>query len=354
MTRSRVPASARPTLEEVALRAGVSRATVSRVVNGSTTVAPRLREVVSRAIAELGYVPNQAARTLMTSRTDTIALVASEPDARVFGDPFFSGIVRGVGQELAPSGLQLMLLMAQSHEDLGRIERYLVSRHVDGVLLISEHGHDVLPRALERTGVPLVIGGRPLDEGSTHAYVDNDNLGGAAAAAEYLVSRGRTKIATITGPLDMSAGVDRLHGFKRALGRRYRAGRVEHGDFTQESGAAAVARLLHKAPDIDAIFVASDLMAMGALAGLRRAGRRVPDDVAVIGFDDIAMAAVADPPLTTMRQRTVDQGRLMVRLLLARHRPELLRVDASEQDLPSVADTDRVILPVELVVRESA
>lgn len=353
MTRSYEQVSARPTLEEVASRAGVSRATVSRVVNGSTTVDPRLREVVSRAVAELGYVPNQAARTLMTSRTDTIALVASEPDARVFGDPFFSGIVRGVGQELAPSGLQLMLLMAQSYDDLARIERYLVSRHVDGVLLISEHGHDVLPRALEKAGMPLVIGGRPLDNENSYAYVDNDNVGGAAAAARYLAAQGRSRIATIAGPLDMSAGADRLEGFKRGVGRRFRAGRVEYGDFTQESGTAAVARLLDKAPDLDAIFVASDLMALGALAYLRRAGRRVPDDVAVIGFDDIAMAAVADPPLTTMRQRTVDQGRLMVRLLLARHRPELLVEHAGEDDLPSVADTDRVVLPVELVVRES-
>ena len=353
MTRSHGTVPARPTLEEVALRAGVSRATVSRVVNGSTTVAPRLREVVSKAIADLGYVPNQAARTLMTSRTDTIALVASEPDARVFGDPFFGGIVRGVSQELGSSGLQLMLLMAQAYEDLARIERYLLSRHVDGVLLISEHGQDSLPRSLTETGVPLVIGGRPLDKGSTYAYVDNDNVGGAVSAAKHLVSRGRTKVATIAGPLDMSAGVDRLHGFKQGMGRGFRAARVEYGDFTQESGTAAVRRLLERVPDVDALFVASDLMALGALAGLRRAGRRVPDDVAVVGFDDIAMAAVADPPLTTVRQRTIDQGRLMVRLYLARHRPELLRDDPSE-DLPSVTDTDAVVLPVELVVRESA
>jgi DNA-binding LacI/PurR family transcriptional regulator len=346
-------ASARPTLEEVARHAGVSRATVSRVVNGSPTVDPRLREVVDRAVAELGYVPNQAARALMTSRTDTVALVVAEPDTRVFGDPFFGGIVRGVSQELAASGLQLMLMMAQSHDDLVRIEQYLVSRHVDGVLLISEHADDRLPRALAAAGVPLVIGGRPLEDAASTAYVDNDNAGGARLAAEHLRSLGRTRITTIAGPVDMSAGVDRLEGFRKALGRRFRTRYVEHGDFQQAGGAAAMARLLDRVPDLDAVFVASDLMAIGALAELRRRGRRVPEDVAVVGFDDVEMAALAEPPLTTLRQRTVDQGRLMVRLYLARHRPDLLVADP-DGTLPDVADTDRVVLPVELVVRDSA
>lgn len=353
MTRMRDLPSARPTLEEVARHAGVSRATVSRVVNGSPTVAPHLREVVDRSVAELGYVPNQAARTLMTSRTDTIALVVAEPDVRVFGDPFFGGIVRGVSQELAASGLQLMLMMAQSHADLVRIEQYLVSRHVDGVLLISEHGDDRLPRALAGAGVPLVIGGRPLQATTATAYVDNDNLGGARLAAEYLRSLGRSRITTVAGPVDMSAGVDRLTGFKSGLGRGFRTRHVEYGNFEQEGGAAAMKRLLDRVPDLDAVFVASDLMALGALAELRRRGRRVPDDVAVVGFDDIELAAITDPPLTTLRQRTVDQGRLMVRLYLAQQRPELLVPDP-EGSLPDVAGVDHVVLPVELVVRESA
>jgi DNA-binding LacI/PurR family transcriptional regulator len=353
MRRARDLSTTRPTLEEVARHAGVSRATVSRVVNGSPTVAPHLREIVDRAVAELGYVPNLAARSLMTSRTDTLALVVAEPDTRVFGDPFFSGIVRGVSQELAASRLQLMLMMAQSHDDLVRIEQYLVSRHVDGVLLISEHADDRLPRALSDTGVPLVVGGRPLQAAAGTAYVDNDNQGGARAAAEHLRSLGRVRIGTIAGPADMSAGVDRLAGFKKGLGRAFRTRLVEHGDFSQESGAAAMARLLDRVPELDAVFAASDLMALGALAELRRRGRRVPEDVAVIGFDDIAMAALADPPLTTLRQRTVDQGRLMVRLYLARNRPELLAADP-DGSLPDVAGTDRVVLPVELVVRASA
>lgn len=353
MPRVRDLPSARPTLEEVARHAGVSRATVSRVVNGTPTVAPHLREVVDRAVAELGYVPNQAARTLMTSRTDTIALVVAEPDTRVFGDPFFSGIVRGVSQELAASGLQLMLLMAQSHTDLVRIEQYLTSGHVDGVLLISEHADDRLPRTLAAAGVPLVIGGRPLQHATATPYVDNDNIGGARIATEHLLSLGRSRITTVAGPMDMSAGVDRLAGFRKALGRRFRERYVEYGNFEQEGGAAAMGRLLDRVPDLDAVFVASDLMALGALAELKRRGRRVPDEVAVVGFDDIAMAELVEPPLTTVRQRTADQGRLMVRLYLAQHRPDLLVADP-EGTLPEVAGTDRIILPVELVVRDSA
>lgn len=344
-------ARTRPTLDEVARRAGVSRATVSRVVNGSTTVAPHLRAVVDEAVAELGYVPNQAARTLMTSRTDTIALVASEPDDRVFGDPFFSGIVRGVSQELSATGLQLLLMMAQSHDDRARIERYLLSRHVDGVLLISEHRDDALPAHLLRAGIPVVVGGRPLHDDIAVPYVDNDNAAGAHLAARHLLATGRTRVATITGPRDMSAGLDRLHGFRTGLGRRFRAARVETGDFTRQGGAAAAARLLDRAPDVDAVFAASDLMALGALTVLRRLGRRVPDDVALVGFDDIPDAALADPPLTTLRQHTVDQGRLMVRVLLAGVRPELL---SGGPGLPAGSGPDRVVLPVELVVRDSA
>ena len=206
---------------------------------------------------------------------------------------------------------------------------------------------------MTRTRSPLRPLRYSLESTSGTAYVDNDNVGGARIAAEHLRSSGRSCIATIAGPADMSAGVDRLAGFKKGLGRAFRARHVEHGDFSQESGAAAMGRLLDRVPDLDAVFVASDLMALGALAELRRRGRRVPDDVAVVGFDDIAMAALAEPPLTTLRQRTVDQGRLMVRLYLARERPELLAADPGGA-LPDVVGTDRVVLPVELVVRTSA
>jgi DNA-binding LacI/PurR family transcriptional regulator len=343
----------RVNLEQVAAAAGVSRATVSRVVNGLASVAPDLQARVEQAVAELGYVPNQAARSLVTRRSDTIALVASEPDVRVFGDPFFGGIVRGVSHELMDAGIQLTLLMAQSFPDLDRIERYLRTAPIDGVLLISEHAtRDPLPEALVRAGVPLVIGGRPMQPGLSVPYVDNDNVRGSRLAVEHLLATGRQVIGTITGPKDMSAGLDRLAGFKSGLGRAFRAARVERGEFTQLSGEVATRRLLDRVPDLDGLFVASDLMALGALKALRQAGRRVPDDVAVVGFDDIALASVADPPLTTLRQHTILQGRMMVRLFLEQTRPELLGDPTN--GLPDVHGLDRLILPVDLVIRDSA
>ena len=342
----------RPNLEQVAASAGVSRATVSRVVNGWTSVDPELRERVERAIVQLGYTPNAAARTLVTRRSDTIALVASEPDVRVFGDPFFGGIVRGVSQECMRAGLQMLLLMAQSFEDLERIEKYLRTAVVDGVLLISEHAeNDPLPASLLRSGIPFVIGGRPLGPDPGARYVDNDNAGGAQLAGERLVGQGRTVIGSVAGPQDMAAGIDRLSGFRTALGRRFRARHVEPTDFTQQGGEHATNRLLERVPDLDGLFVASDLMAIGALRALARAGRTVPDDVAVVGFDDIEAAAFTEPALTTVRQETTLQGRAMVRMLLAQYRPDL--VPAAEPGLPSLRQDDHLVLPVRLIVRDS-
>ncbi|MEI6362294.1 MAG: LacI family DNA-binding transcriptional regulator [Actinomycetes bacterium] len=344
---------ARPNLEAVAARAGVSRATVSRVVNGLTTVDPRLRARVEKAVDELGYVPNQAARALMTRRTNAVALLVSEPDVRVFSDPFFSGIVRGVSQEINAAGLQLVLLMAQTAQDLHGVERFLKSAPVDGALLISEHAaDDPLPGVLVRSRIPFVIGGRPLQPDIATSYVDYENLDGARIAAQHLVSIGRTVIGTVAAPQDMSAGIDRLQGFKKGLGRSFRASRVEHGDFTQRSGDEATTRLLERVPDVDGLFAASDLMALGAISALRRSGRRVPEDVAVVGFDDNVLAATAEPPLTTVRQDPVLQGRMMVRLYLAQHRPDIELV--ADEEVPSVTGVDHVILPVTLVVRESA
>lgn len=343
----------RPNLEDVAARAGVSRATVSRVVNGQSSVAPQLRERVDRVIEEIGYVPNHAARALMTRRSNAIALLAAEPDVRVFSDPFFSGIVRGVSQEVNSAGLQLVLLMAQSYEDLDRARQFLRAAPVDGVLLISEHAaDDSIPETLQRSGIPFVIGGRPMLEGLDARFVDHDNYLGAKMAAEHLAGLGRSRIATITGPQDMAAGVDRLHGFSDGLGGAFDANLVEHSDFTRLSGEAAAERLLARAPDFDGLFAASDLTALGALAALRRAGRRVPEDVAVVGFDDNEFAATSDPPLTTIWQDPILQGRTMVRLYLARNRPDI--EVAPDPTIPDLTGADHLVLPVRLVVRESA
>jgi len=319
------------------------------VVNGLGTVDPALVTRVRAVIDQVGYSPNLAARSLMTNRTDLIALVAHEPDTRVFSDPFFSGIVRGVSQELSAAKLRMVLVMIQSPDDLDEFNAYLRAGHVDGVLLISEHGSNPISSHAAGAGLPIVLGGRPFDSSPGIAFVDNDNLGGAEQAVTHLVGLGRRRIATITGPLDMSAAVDRLEGFRRGLGDRFDQALVEESDFTLEGGADATRRLVGRFPDLDGIFVASDLMALGVLPVLRETGRRVPDDVAVVGFDDIDLAAYADPPLTTVRQHTLDQGRLMVRTLLA-----LLGRAVPTEGEPLMQGTPALVNPVELVVRLSA
>ena len=331
----------RPTLEAVARRAGVSRATVSRVVNGSTSVAASIREAVTRAVDELGYVPNQAARSLVTQRTESIALILPETANRVFSDDlFFPAIIRGVGMELEASDKQLVLMMAGSAKSHDRVERYAVAGHVDGVMFASMHGADPLPGTLVRLGIPVICSGRPIGD-SAVPYVDVDHSGGVAAAVRHLVTIGRRRIATIAGPQDMVAGIDRLAGYRATLEEAGLAQHATFGDFTRESGIAAMRRLLDEDPKLDAVFAASDMMAHGALLALKDAGRRVPGDVAVIGFDDFEISRYSDPPLTTVRQPIVDAGRTMAR--------QLLGLINGEPGLP-----DAVVLPTELIIRESA
>ncbi|GAA1803159.1 LacI family DNA-binding transcriptional regulator [Actinomadura chokoriensis] len=332
--------STRPTLEEVAARAGVGRGTVSRVVNGSPRVSPQAREAVLRAIEELGYVPNRAARTLVTRRTDTVALVVAESDQRLFGEPYFAGIIRGISNGLGDTGLQLLLALARSPDEYGRLEEYLTTQHVDGVLLTSLHAEDPLPAKLEANGVPTVLGGCP--PGLTPvSYVDVDNRSGAREAVCHLISGGRRHIAAIAGPQDMGVGIDRLAGYREALADAGLPEYVEYGDFGEASGIAAAEKLLAAQPRLDAVFAASDPMAFGALRILHRRGRRIPDDVAVIGFDDSSAAPLADPPLSTVHQSLEEMGVEMARLLVSRIRGE------------TVADPV-VILQPHLVLRESA
>lgn len=331
-----------PTLEVVAEAAGVSRATVSRVVNGSTKVSPEVQSAVMKVISELGYVPNRAARTLVTRRTDTVVLIMHERTDTVFEDPFFASVLRGVNAALSSTDLQLVLLHARGSEQRERALRYVCNGHVDGALLISMHGDDPLPDAIMTAGIPMVAMGRP-PSGQRADYVDADNAGGGREAVRHLVASGRRRLATVAGPLDMSAGVDRLRGYveaTRAARMQAAANRVAHGDFSEAAGYGGMKLLLEQTPKLDGVFVASDLMAVGALRALRELGRRVPDDVAVVGFDDAQLASYSDPPLTTIRQPVERLGQEMVRLLLHRL-----------SDLAGEPTT--IILPTELVVRSS-
>jgi DNA-binding LacI/PurR family transcriptional regulator len=330
-----------PTLEEVAARAGVGRGTASRVINGASHVSEAARAAVLRAVDELGYVPNRAARSLVTRQTDSVALVVSESEERFFAEPFFASIVRGVSRALSDTAYRLLLSIAQGPQDRHRLESFLTPHHVDGVLLLSLHGDDPLPEYLERQGLPTVLGGRPAGV-EPPCYVDVDNEAGALLAVRHLLAAGRRRIATLTGPLDMAAGVGRLAGYRRALaeaGLEVDESLVARGDFGEPSGAAGAAVLLDRRPDLDAVFAASDPMAIGALRALAARGVRVPADVAVVGFDDSPSARHTSPLLTTVHQPVEEMGRQMVRLLTARmaHRPVDLRV----------------VLDAHLVVRES-
>ncbi|WP_437061583.1 LacI family DNA-binding transcriptional regulator [Streptomyces sp. enrichment culture] len=309
----------RPTLEAVAERAGVSRATVSRVVNGAQGVRESLAERVRRAVEELGYVPNHAARSLVTRRHRAVAVVAAEPETRVFADPYFAQQLRGISKELTAHDNQLVLLLTEGREDHARVGRYLAGGHVDGALVFSLHLHDPLPGLVRSAGLPTVFGGRPDwdDGGDGVVYVDSDNRGGARAAVRHLAGLGRDRIAHITGPLDQTSAADRLAGFRDVRAPGAGPEPVAHGDFTSHGGERAMRELLDRCPGLDAVFAANDLTAAGALRVLRERGRRVPDDVAVVGFDDmLPVAEQTDPPLTTVRQDIEGMGRLMARLLL--------------------------------------
>ncbi|MEU6488808.1 LacI family DNA-binding transcriptional regulator [Streptomyces sp. NPDC046984] len=307
----------RPTLEAVAARAGVSRATVSRVVNGGEGVREPLVERVRRAVEELGYVPNQAARSLVTRRHDAVAVVIAEPETRVFADPFFALQLRGISKELTAHDSQLVLLLTEGRADHARVGRYLAGGHVDGALVFSLHLDDPLPELVQRAGVPTVFGGRPdWGEGNRSVYVDSDNRGGAREAVRHLVGLGRRRVAHITGALDQTSAVDRLEGFRDVVADADPR-QIAEGDFTPAGGERAMRLLLERCPDLDAVFAANDLAASGALRVLRAQGRRVPGDVAVVGFDDmLPVAEQTDPPLTTIRQDIEEMGRLMAGLLL--------------------------------------
>ncbi|MFF2845606.1 LacI family DNA-binding transcriptional regulator [Streptomyces sp. NPDC058001] len=336
----------RPTLEEVAARAGVGRGTVSRVINGSPRVSDATRLAVEAAVAELGYVPNTAARALAANRTDAIALVVPEPETRFFAEPYFSDMLRGVGAELAETELQLLLIFAGSDRERRRLAQYLAAHRVDGVLLVSVHADDPLPDLLAQLEIPTVISGRrSADE--TLPSVDSDNFGGARSAVEHLIAGGRTSIATIAGRMDVYGAQRRVDGYREALrlaGRAVDETMIAAGDFTEEGGLRAMAELLDRHPDLDAVFAGSDVMAAGARQTLRARGRRTPQDVALVGFDDSAIARHMDPPLTSVRQPIEGMGRAMIELLqeeIATHRGE-------------PGERRQVVLPTELVERASS
>lgn len=322
-----------PTLEDVARVAGVSRATVSRVVNGIRNVDRDIQEAVRRAIEKTGYTPNRVARSLVTRRTGAVALVVSGAGGDVFGDPFFGRVVSGVVEYLRRHGTHPLLMLADNDAARDDVVSHLRQGGADGALLVTTHPDDQLPLMLGVAGLPAVVFARSTQPLS---YVDMQHAAGGELAAWHLHSRDRTRLATISGPRDVPASQERIAGFRRI------AGHVPNvaGNFTMASGEEAMTELLTAHPDVDGVFVANDLMAQGALGVLQATGRTVPGDVAVVGFDDSSAALAARPKLTTIRQPVEEMGATMAELLLA-HVAE-----------PGLPPTSRIFEP-SLVIRDS-
>ncbi|MEV0977300.1 LacI family DNA-binding transcriptional regulator [Streptomyces sp. NPDC049915] len=328
-----------PTLDEVAERAGVSRSVASRALNNVPHVSRAKREAVERAVRHLGYVPNPTARALATRQTGAAALIVSGEDPSIFADPFFARVIVGASAALEEADLHLMLCLAATERARKRVAELLRSKGVDGAMLMALREDDPLARMIDDAQIPVVFGGRPVGS-APRWYVDVDNVGGAREATEYLLSLGRRRVAAICGRLDTGAGRARYRGYRDAmLGAGLDPFPPREGDFTEAGGAAAMAGLLMEHPDVGGVFAANDNMAAGAMRILREAGRRVPADVAVVGFDDLAVARIADPPLTTVHQPIEDLGREMARMLVA---------------LVNGQDPTPLILPTRLVSRASA
>jgi LacI family transcriptional regulator len=331
------------TLEEIGKLAGVSRSTVSRVVNGQANVRDHVRERVWRVVRETGYQPHAAARSLVTHRTRIIGVIIPEALAKLFTDPFFPLLLRGVTETCNTHDYHLMLSLFNGPADQSEMHRRVVrSGHLDGVIVASTRLDDPLVFRLLQDQVPFVLVGRHPDRRVN--YVDVDNVSAARMATEHLIRLGHQRIATITGPLNMLQAQDRLSGYRQALEAHQLPldeNLIAEADFTEAGGSTGAQRLLAAAPT--AIFVASDSMAIGALKAVRQAGLRVPQDVALVGFDDVPVATAVEPALTTVRQPIERLGSMAAELLLA-----LIENGSEEQ-----ASIHRIVLPAELVVRDS-
>jgi DNA-binding LacI/PurR family transcriptional regulator len=331
----------RPTIEDVARLAGVSRGTVSRVINGGRNVRPAVLSTVNSAIEALGYSANQAARNLARGRTGSIAFVISEREERLFEDPNFGMFVRVFSRRLRENGRHLLVTTAQDEEEEDFLGDYLTLGHVDGALLALTHEKESLLGQLLSNRLPLVVLGKPLGFENAFSWVAIDDETAAFTVVSYLAGKVGGAIGTVTGPLHTSSGRERLDGYRRAIGNQFHPSLVSTGDWSLRSGRDGTRQLLGRHPGLRGLFVASDLMAVGAIGALRESGRRVPEDVAVVGFDNSAAATMVEPALTTMRN-PIEQTAL-----------EALQI-LDDQIAGRIRQPVHVLLSSELVERSSA
>jgi len=330
------------TLDDVAERAGVSRATVSRVVNNYPHVSEKVRNQVRQIIDEMGYNPHIAARSLASQRTRNIGLVVPNSIHNFFTDPYFPRLTEGIAHACNENDYTLSLFIFHTLE----LEKRLIPRLtrgglVDGIIVQTTGIDDDILLNISEGDVPFVVAGRPMNL-SEASYIDVDNVNGAYNAVAHLIRAGRKYIGTITGPLNTSAGRDRAEGYRLALRDRNISldeSLITAGDFSEESGFYATKQLLAR-NKIDAIFVASDTMAIGALRALREVKKSIPDEIAVVGFDDLPPAQLATPSLTTVRQPVRRFGMKAM---------EILKDIIENGQVPP----RQVILETELVIRQS-
>jgi LacI family transcriptional regulator len=328
------------TLEEIAKLAKVSRSTVSRVINDDPKVSPATRKRVLAVVQRKNYHPNVAARGLATGRSHVIGLVIPMGVSALFTDPYFPLLIQGVSAACNAHDHSVMLWIAEPEYERRTIQQILHNGLIDGVIVASHLLDDPVVEALKKSSMPFVMIGRQPEPGNI-SYVDVDNQNSAREIVEHLLRLGYRRIATITGPKNMIAGSDRLEGYLAAFRGKGIApdpSLIVEGDFTEAGGHAAMQRLLPQNPD--AVFAASDVMAMGALRALREANLRVPQDIALVGFDDMPFAARTDPPLTTVRQPVHRTGFVAAETLI-----DLVTNPGSP--------ARRIVLPTELVIRAS-
>ena len=327
-------------LEDIGRMAGVSRSTVSRVVNGEPSVRPEVRERVEAVIRETGYTPNAAARSLVSNRTGVIGLVIPSRVHSLFEDPYFARLIQGITFGSNRAGVTLSLFLAQDEdEERDLYPRVVESGFIDGVIITATRMGDPLVERIASSEISLVMVGRP-DLGEV-SYVDVDNRDGARQAARHLVGIGAGRIGVIGAPTNTTAGTDRLEGFIEGLEELERAigpDLLVEGDFSEESGHAAMEVLLERG--VDAVFASSDTMALGALRAAQERGVVVPDDIALMGFDGFGGSQNSVPPLTTIEQPVAHTAARAVELLLGLVSGEL-------------SSPTSVVLPVELVERAS-
>lgn len=316
-----------PTLEDVARLAGVSRATASRAIIEPGKVSAQRRSAVEEAMQALGYVPNAAARSLVTRRTMSIAVVVPEPERTVFEDPFFQSAIGGINSVLTKADYQLVLLMGDPQGQTQRVREYLRSRLADGIVVVSHHGSDGVVESALSAGVPTVLVGRPFSPAIEVTYSDLDNVLGGRLATRRLIEQGCTRIGIVTGPLDMVGARDRFEGWRAELAAHgLPAGGIWHGDFDRASGLRVGREIADSALHLDGLFVSSDLMALGVMEALVEHGLQLPDDLKIVGFDDISLAAYAKPSLTTITnpgfELAAAAGELLLEQLRTEERPE--------------------------------